>query len=87
MSGNIGYINRNNMEETMDKVNGFTIIAHRPYGSKNDGLVIFGVKKSQFSDSGFEYVTAVVSAVEDKDWSWGHYFNSLDRAHEDYNKR
>lgn len=57
----------------MNQINGFAIIAHRPYGHTlpSEGFVILGAKHSDF---GYEYVTAVVSTLEDREWHWGHYY-------------
>ena len=72
----------------MQTINGYAIIAHRAYSHKPDeGLVILGVRKNNYNISGYEYVTAVVFTLDDKEWSWGHYLGTLDSAFDDYNKR
>ena len=69
----------------MKKINGYTIIAHRPYSHGDKGLVILGVRSL---DKGYEYVSAVVDTLDDRDWSWGHYTpNNLDTAVKDFNER
>jgi hypothetical protein len=79
------------LNRDMKTINGFAVIAHKSYGpAKGDGFVIMGAKISQHSPSGYEYVTAVVDGPPDNDpeeWFSGHYFNSLDLAHRDYDAR
>lgn len=72
----------------MIKINGYSVIAHRPYGN-NEGFVILAVKSGDF---GYEYVTAVVDTLEDTEWYWGHYYPgtadvALDSAVADYHER
>jgi hypothetical protein len=72
----------------MKKINGYAVIAHKPYAQNpEDGFVILGAKESRYSPSGYEYVTAVVDSLDAKDWSWGNYINELDRAILNYNQR
>jgi hypothetical protein len=75
----------------MKQINGFTVIAHRPYGNTvpSEGFVILAVKHSDF---GYEYVTAVVGTLDDREWCWGHYYPgtadvALASAVADYNER
>lgn len=66
----------------MHKMNGFTIIAHRPSGNHGRGTVILGVKPNRhaiyLNNGGYEYVTAMVDRLSDAEWFWGHYFSSDD---------
>jgi hypothetical protein len=73
----------------MEKINGYVIIAHRPYRNQMpaEGFTILGAKKNRYNKSGFEYVTAVVGTLDDRDWSWGHYHSTIDAALLDFNVR
>lgn len=70
----------------MKTINGCAIIAHRPYGNTlpSEGFVILAVKT--LGDS-YEYITAVVSTLDDREWFWGHYSTSLEAATSDYFSR
>lgn len=75
----------------MKTINGYAIVAHRPYGNTepSEGFVILAVKHSDF---GYEYVTAVVGTLDDREWYWGHYYPgtadaALDSAVADFHQR
>ena len=70
----------------MKTINGCAIIAHRPSTVWNDnGLAILAVKT--FPDGTYEYVTAIVRTLDDREWNWGHYNTSLEAATSDYFSR
>lgn len=69
----------------MKTINGCAVIAHKPSNVWPNALAILAVKT--LGDS-YEYVTAVVSTLDDREWNWGHYYlNDLEAAVMDFNGR
>lgn len=69
----------------MRVVNGFTIIATQD--TIDDMVVILGARQVNFTESGFEYVTAFMHDIDQPEWIWGHYFDRIRPALDDFTKR
>lgn len=69
----------------MDTVKGYGIIARK--AAVGGGEIMLGASKSRYSYTGFEYVTAWLGKEGEMEWADGHYFEHLDFALSDYNKR
>ena len=68
----------------MKTINGMAVIAHRAKPN-NAGFVVLLAAESK--ELGYEYVTACVDSLTDKEWYWGHYFTDLSSAVYDFKLR
>ena len=59
----------------MNKVNGYTIIAHRWSDSTKESYIILAARQDDYST--YEYVTADIQTLESNEWFWGHYFSGV----------